>query len=375
MGRTGWVGRVSGGAVAAALLVAVGILAAGPAAAPAARAQQAGDAALLRELAERLLAVPIYGPQAPAPRVQLLPGQLPDDLPLDLPLPPGTRVVGSSVRQLDAPLPSNVTSAPATTIVLDVPGTASDVIAAFEQALRAQGWSPAQGGPFAGMGGFQGAGMGPGLVYCQTPDGPSLTLSAYPEAQGLSNVRINVANGPGLCSVPTPPVSPRLPGGAERIPRLYPPDGVVLQTSFGGGGGPDRWTSEAEAVTDKSAAELEAFFAQQLAAAGWTRQAGSADGPLAWSLWAVPGEGDWQGLLLVFDGPGANRRALSVRVESPTPTSGNVGSYSYYPAPGVASGAGYIVPAGGRVDAPIGPAGPSTGPGFAPAPTPAASRP
>jgi hypothetical protein len=214
---------------------------------------------------------------------------------------------------------------PTATIVLDVPGSASDVVAFYQRALADQGWSAAQGGPFAGLGGFQGTGMGPGLAYCQTPDGPSLTLSAYPEARGLSDVRLAVASGPGLCSPLSGVPAPRVPAGAERIPRLYPPEGVILQTSFGGGGGQDRWTSEAVAVTDQSSAALEGFFAQQLAAAGWTRQAGRPDTPLAWSIWQVPGEGDWQGLLLVVEGPGPNRRSLSVRAESPTSSSGSVG--------------------------------------------------
>jgi len=358
-------------AILAALVFATTALAGGLEV-PATGAEQSGDTGLLQELAERLLAVPVYGPQGTPPRVQLLPGQLPSDLPLSLPLPPGARVVGSSVRQLDGPLPSNVTSVPTATIVLDVPGSASDVVAFYQRALADQGWSAAQGGPFAGLGGFQGAGMGPGLAYCQTPDGLSLTISTYPEARGLSDVRLAVASGPGLCSPPAGVPAPRVPAGAERIPRLYPPEGVILQTSFGGGGGQDRWTSEAVAVTDQSSAALEGFFAQQLAAAGWTRQAGRPDTPLAWSVWQVPGEGDWQGLLLVVEGPGPNRRALSVRVESPTSTSSSVGSYSYYSVPGGPSSGPYMVPAGGRVDAPL---APPVSPGFVPAPTPTTTGP
>jgi hypothetical protein len=69
------------------------------------------------------------------------------------------------------------------------------------------------------------------------------------------------------------------------LPVLYAPEGVAVDA----GGGPNRWTTEATAQTDHSVAELEAHVAQQLAAAGWLRQAGAAQGPLAWSTWTLPG--------------------------------------------------------------------------------------
>ena len=76
----------------------------------------------------------------------------------------------------------------------------------------------------------------------------------------------------------------------ELVPRLYAPAGVHQQTTDGGGG-PDRWGSEAVALTGRSVAELEAVLAQQLAASGWTHLAGRAEGGFAWSTWQVPEEG------------------------------------------------------------------------------------
>jgi hypothetical protein len=76
----------------------------------------------------------------------------------------------------------------------------------------------------------------------------------------------------------------------------------------------DRQTSEAGATTKLSASDLEAQFAQQLAAAGWTKIARSADGPIAWSTWKVPGDGEWRGLLLVNETSG-DRRSLLLRAE------------------------------------------------------------
>jgi hypothetical protein len=104
---------------------------------------------------------------------------------------------------------------------------------------------------------------------------------------------------------------------AQRLPALRAPDGVVLQSSGSSMGGP-RQQSDAIANTSKTSAELESFFAQQLAAAGWTRVAGGANTPLAFSTWKVPGDGDWQGVLIVIEMPSKDRRSLMLRAESPT---------------------------------------------------------
>ena len=90
-----------------------------------------------------------------------------------------------------------------------------------------------------------------------------------------------------------------------------------MQATGSSMGGP-RQQSDAVATTAKGAAELESFFAQQLAAAGWTRVAGGANTPLAFSTWKVPGEGDWQGVLIVIEMPAKDRRSLMLRAESPT---------------------------------------------------------
>lgn len=50
-------------------------------------------------------------------------------------------------------------------------------------------------------------------------------------------------------------------------------------------------------------AELEAYFAQQLVAAGWTRQGGQAEGMVAWSLWQVPDPPGTQRFLLLRAAP------------------------------------------------------------------------
>jgi hypothetical protein len=159
-------------------------------------------------------------------------------------------------------------------------------------------------------------------------------LGVTPLAAGVNDVRITLNGTPGPCTLPTaPPSVPAGPPGANLIPRLQPPDGVTLQSGGGPGptGGPDSWSSQAVALTDKSVGELEAFFARQLQGAGWTRVDGQATGPVAWSLWQVPGEGGWQGFFVVLNGPGENRRLLSVRVDS---APANQGTGDRGPSPG-----------------------------------------
>ena len=103
-----------------AALVAV-VLSSGPRGDGSVQAQQAQDESRLRELAERLLTPPLLGPGAEPITVQLLPGQVPADSPLSLTLPPNSRVVGSELRR-SAEIPAGGT------VVLDVPGTAAEIL-------------------------------------------------------------------------------------------------------------------------------------------------------------------------------------------------------------------------------------------------------
>lgn len=329
--RQSWRMTIGGGLVVLGAALGVAIVGA---AVPAARAQQPGTP--LQELAERLLAAPFPGPGGgPLPEVQLLPGQVPSDLPVALPLPPGGRLVGSMVSGPSGPKPA------ATTIVLDAPGSQEDLVAFFDRVLSEQGWTRGAGLPMPyRQGGFQVSAPFGGTTYCP-PAGPqAVTVTAYPEPSGLNDVRFSLQTGSSLCSPPpVSPQPPQLPQAATLIPSLSPPPGVVLQGGSGGGGGPNRWSSDATAETTRGPAELEAYFAQQLAAAGWTRQDGRTDGRLAWSAWTIPSEGDWRGLLIVAEWPEANRRLLTARVESPTLSpygSGGIvtfGSGTYYPGP------------------------------------------
>src|SRR5581483_3733309 len=107
--------------------------------------------------------------------------------------------------------------------------------------------------------------------------------------------------------------------GPGLLPPLYAPADVQVHSlaSFRAPlpGEPERVVSEAVVYTARSVGELADHYAQQLAAAGWTRLDGGGNGRLAWSAWRLPGEDIWQGWLYVADGPGAGQRWLEVRAQ------------------------------------------------------------
>ena len=69
-------------------------------------------------------------------------------------------------------------------------------------------------------------------------------------------------------------------------------------------------------MTDQSITALEAHFAAQLAAAGWTRQAGHAADQMAWSLWIVPGDPSAQGFFYARIASSPDQRYLGVFIET-----------------------------------------------------------
>lgn len=315
---------VGRGRLVAALVTMIGVAAIStmaPGGPPAARGQQPEDPALLRELAERLLSPPVPLPTGEVPRVRLLPGALPAELPFELPLPPGSRLIGSTVGPSFAGGPEPVPSGLGITAVLDAPGTAADIFGFYRSALGGRGWFEPAFGPFDGRppGGFLPSfPITSSSAFCSSPRGPWLFVAVRSQASGPSDVRIHVETGtPGPCGGPPGPGRPPSPEppGFELLPPLTAPPGVQVAPR-GSGGGDDFVESRAIAVTDMRAADLEAHYAQQLAAAGWTRLAGSVEGPVAWSVWAVPGEGNWHGFLFVLEVPGESRRSLHLEVAS-----------------------------------------------------------
>jgi hypothetical protein len=310
------------------LLVSNGLVPA-PVLAQVRQSQPVDDPAVLRELAEGLLTPAYLSTGGTAQQVQLLVGTVPAGFP-SLPVPPGGRLVGSSLRTAGGEL--------AQADVLNVaPGAEQEIAAFYEQALPPTGWTPPAGSstpPSVSMGGFLPASpfTTPSATYCRAEPEPWLTLSVVPHGVGQSAVRasyqtrlsypVSPAQFSGPCTPRSSPV-PSAPASFTAmtvLPRLTPPPGIPLQGG-GGTGSEGQATSEVIATTAMSPGELVAYFGPQLEAAGWVQQAGHLEGPVAYSLWtappAEPGEAAWQGTLIGVTAPGADRRRLVLRVESP----------------------------------------------------------
>lgn len=296
-------------------------------------AQGQDEAARWRELAERLLHQQyVYGYSGSLGQmttVQLMPGRVPDGIGVEVPVPPGGRLVGSLARLLGDQA-TNVQ------VVVDAPGSLQDAARFYESAFVARGWvSPSMGRPYGGGGFVTQSSPNVSAYYCENmePDGATVSLTANPLRAGWTDVRLTVSPpsattaypagtvGGTICSGPAGygygPSRPYMMSSTPSVPSLIPPEGVPVQ-STGGSGGPGSYSTSAIARTEMSPAQLEAHFAPQLADAGWQRVDGTASGPLAWSSWLVPGEGEWHGLLYAIELPGEERRALSVWVVSPT---------------------------------------------------------
>lgn len=280
-----------------------------------ASSSQSGDP--LAELAGRLLLPSYYGQQDSAKyELQLFPAALPPDPKIDLPQPAGARLVGSSLRLRNG--------APASLdVVLDVPESTADVAGLFERELTKLGWSTAPNrGQISGGGGFQPSGMSVSRMYCKGEQPPWYSVSVFQVPSAPFDVRAHIdfvnpslafgASYLGPCSAQQQ--VPMGGGGLNKLPVLRAPDGVLLRGGMGGSAGNDRQTSEAGATSKLSVADIESAFETQLVAAGWTRLAQNANGPVAWSTWQLPGEGNWRGLLLVNE-TGADKRSLTVRAE------------------------------------------------------------
>lgn len=279
--------------------------------------QESGDAAVIRELAERLLGVRYpFGPLE-AQRARLLPGALPDGLPLDLPLPAGGRLIGSAV-QPQGPRPGAPPSGEGIDIVLDIPGSEAEILGFYDDTLGGLGWSVAAG-PQLHQGGFQPFPMPPSRTFCQSPRGPWLSVRVLSEGSGPGDVRIHVNTATaGPCADQTG-AQAGMPRPFRILPPLAAPSGVAMET-LGGGGSESRVSSSGIATTTQGAVELERHFAGQFAVAGWVRQDGGVNGPLAWSTWRSTGEGDWHGLLFVVEEPEHNQRFLHARAETDSPS-------------------------------------------------------
>jgi hypothetical protein len=281
--------------------------------------------ASLQELAERLLG----GSNGGQGKAELMPGKLPDDLPFSLPALDGWRTVGSVVfKSSESGMPDFWHS----TVVLDAPGDPSVAYTAIQTGLEQQGWKIDEVDMFSNhdSGGFLSSGEFPNMFSNRTdfPDGVGYhMLELCRDAKAIMlNIQTNkVDSGTAGLNLSVESFGSMMPCGsfarrssgsdAAKMPNLTAPEGVQVMGGGGSSGGSSS-SSEGFAKTDKSAGFLEAHYAKQLEAAGWTRQDGKDAGPLAWSLWKVPGKDDTQGFLYVLEMPGGKVRTLTLRVDN-----------------------------------------------------------
>jgi hypothetical protein len=267
----------------------------------------------IEELCVRLLEHP--HPDGPT-EVRLLAGRLPESFAPDIPVPADWHVVGSALYSRGG-RPTVMEA------VVDAPHSFAELIAAFQSAVEAVGWTVLEpAGPMHG--GFVSANVGEGRAFRRSEKGPILLIRGVSRQGMTTDVRVRLDWDAAASLSRTPLMRP---DGAERVPSLSAPAGTRLRRQHGGGGS-GHWTAESTIETDRSVGETEAHFAEQLARAGWSRLRGSVDGTVGWSSWQLPGDGNWHGLLLVLAAFRPGELSLTVRVEQSEPSEEDWASYS-----------------------------------------------
>ena len=243
----------------------------------------------VRQLAGRLLAWPY--PEGPV-TADLIPVGYPDDLPPELVDRTELRFLGSVVRRRAGALVG-------AEMVFEGAGAAEILVSNYEAVLVGLGWERINQ-PRPMHGGFEASGFGEMSSLVDGPKTAVVFLHAMDREDGATELRVRY--DPEHAQEMIANMRRGMPHEASMLPRLKPPPGVKLHPEGSGGGG-GRWTSQARAQTEMAPMELEAYFANQLEAAGWGRTDGSADDFFAWSGWLVPNvppAPEWSGVLLVL---------------------------------------------------------------------------
>lgn len=201
-----------------------------------------------------------------------------------IPVPPNGRVVGSVIRGPEDD-PDGVTA------YLDVPGSADQIRARFDELFGARGYRPKTPAGWAahGGGGFQNTmmpmRMSQGATYCAGEDRPFYNLGIGGGDPAPVSVMWNAGQmGWNPCSSQRPghPMQEM-----EEIPSLSAPPGVMMQGG-GGGGSPGAWYAQGIAFTAIPAKALLAHFASELETAGANELAREDAGTASWGRWKLP---------------------------------------------------------------------------------------
>ena len=257
------------------------------------------DEAAFRDLAMKLIAARYPDPQSGEPP-HLLVGQLPPGLPFELPLPEHVRLLGSLLQG----------DASTAIIVFETERSPDEVVAFYQERLKAAGWNEEA---FMGQqrGFVQSGAVSPSFAHFFFGDtGPTLIVTTFTDLDGRTTAQL-LLNPEGRRS----PYARRRMGGAHdmwsMLPAIRAPLGARQYTE-GGSGGDERVTSFARLETTRDLATLAAHYGTQLEHAGWKRQDAGESGPVAWSAWAftdTQGE-PWRALFFILKQPDAAERYL-----------------------------------------------------------------
>ena len=225
-------------------------------------------------------------------------GMLPPDMPFDLPLPVGTEIIGSSTF---------INQSVGHRIYLDVPQPVADVVDLVRAGFTEQGfqaWTP-DTNPFQSNRRF--------IIFCHPEELIQITFHASAGPDEPTKVQVSYVTHPVYISDCNYPQLISTEQAQALLPQLtMPPGSAVLS---GGEGGSRRGDAHARRsfVSDLSLTELAAHLHPQFEAVGWQMVAETQTGPVAWSRWTLQDEtsGQWDGVLLITQGPGATGSYLA----------------------------------------------------------------
>ena len=141
---------------------------------------------------------------------------------------------------------------------------------------------------------------GRSLIFCLSPRGPALSVSAYRRREAeTTEVRLRL-EGSRRDSPCSRDYDRYEYDKRSVIPALFPPEGAA-QISGGGGRGSLSEESRAHLRTGMSPAALVGHYSAQLEEAGWSRVGGGEEGPTAWSGWTFEDEDEgWVGTFVAM---------------------------------------------------------------------------
>jgi hypothetical protein len=270
--------------------------------------QPSDDPELLRALLQCL---------AP-PYANLLVGTLPPEWSLEFRLPPDARVLGGSTGFASSnPDRPEERRPPPLTAYFEAPGTVTNLAVFYVDACREHGWKPnVDGYP-------QPRRLPDGRVldlptgfYAGGPDNRFLQVQIRPLGDGRCGIQLDTGWQP-------PREHTEFDEMMKLIDRvLYPSDRGRMVIMPGGGYGHRSFAiKDATAIGGRDVRETAASIARRCRAAGWKRHDGAASGPVAWSRWSVPGDEEYEGVLIVMEETGPRRAIIKLKVQRKRGTS------------------------------------------------------